>query len=341
MGSTNSSPLRAVVVGCGQIGAAGRTEHSEVGILTHAHALSESEKTELVGLSDRNPAALISASREYHVERSATFSNSSDLLAAIQPDFVSIATPDSTHFELASQVVRCPGVRAILVEKPLALSSKEGKRLVESANDSGIKIAVNFSRRYAPVFQMLRKRIGEGEFGKLQTVMGCYTKGIFHNGSHWIDLLRFLTGEEIHQVRALPKFDRESNDPTPDVDLLLGHGAVARLAGCDKDSFTIFEMDILGTSGRIQILDSGHKVEISKPKASERNPGYHFLHPLPGETVIGGLKNVMLNAVEDLADAWNTGREPLSPARDAIVPIKVGEAVIASLRGNGKWHAVD
>ena len=192
--------FKAVVIGCGYIGVGKDSTHSEVGIFSHAAALFASPHTELVALVDCNPNKLDEAAMRFGVNN--VFTDIKSMLSVTAPEFVSIAT-DQTHADIASVILDCPSVKLILLEKPMATNAREGANLIKKATERDVLLAVNFSRRYATKFQSLRREISNGLLGKLQSVVGFYGKGILHNGSHWIDLLRLLTGEEILKVRAI------------------------------------------------------------------------------------------------------------------------------------------
>ena len=60
----------------------------------------------------------------------ASFADPAELLAQAQPEITSICTPDETHFELARMALQASSVRAVLCEKPLAMSVEQGEELV-------------------------------------------------------------------------------------------------------------------------------------------------------------------------------------------------------------------
>ncbi len=336
----SSLQFRAAVIGCGTIGASASASE-DVGILSHAEAIAACPQTDLVAFCDSDAGAVKNALNAYQLDQDAAFTSIDELLTKAKPQFVSIATPDATHASVAMKVLACESVRAVLLEKPIALDTAEAEKLVNTAKDRNIAFAVNFSRRYSRRFQTLRNEIYEGRFGLLQSVTGFYTKGILHNGSHWIDLLRFLTGEQITDVRAIPHNDTNDHDSTPDVDFRLASGVVAHLVGCDKDAFTLFEMDLLFSDGRIQMTDSGHSINVMRPQLSSRYAGYKFLEQETSTTQQPAMKDLMLYAVEDLVASVGETRIPISSASDALMAARVGKAVIESLQIDEMWLSVN
>ncbi len=319
--------FRAAVIGCGFIGCGQPLSSADVGVFSHADAYLASNSTSLVALCDSSQARLDQLSTRF--SDVATCTSIDECLETHQPEIVSIATPDETHFEMAMKVCAFPGVRGVLLEKPIALTSFEGHQVVAIAKANNVRLAVNYSRRYTKRFQFIAEQIKAGVLGDIQAVLGLYTKGILHNGSHWIDLLDMF-GFQVKRVVAHVSVVDEKLGPTPHVTFQLAHGT-ASLAGCDERNFTVFEMDIVGTLGRVRITDGGFSVDWSLAKPSERFTGYTVLAPISGKSD-GGMKDAMLNAVDDLTDSVRTGRKPLSPAETAVTTIEVCEAVLRSVR---------
>src|SRR5690349_18601049 len=86
----------------------------------------EVPEAKVVSVSDLNAKRLELVSSRYPVEITTRFQ---DLLSDSRIDAVAIATPVSTHFELAMQALRAG--KHVLVEKPLATTSEHAIRLIE------------------------------------------------------------------------------------------------------------------------------------------------------------------------------------------------------------------
>jgi predicted dehydrogenase len=250
-------------------------------------------------------------------------------MAKARPDIVSVCTPDATHEAVLGDVLSGDGVRAVLAEKPLALSLEGAQRAVAAARSRGVVLAVNYSRRYSRRLGDVKALIESGKLGAIQKVAGLYTKGVMHNGSHWFDLARWLVGE-VRAVRGFDGGDGAVDDPTLDAWLRFDNGATGFLQGCSADAYAVFEMDILGTLGRVRIVDLGHRIELSHVAPSPRYSGYDALHgdaPLEGD-----LEDTMVRAVEDLVACVREGREPLCRGEDGVAALRIASALIESAR---------
>ena len=319
---TGPSPVwRAAVIGCGRIGSSFSDAAGGGAVLSHAQAYSLCPETKLVGVCDADAGKAQECARRWQVE--AAYASVEQLLAEAKPQIVSICTPDTTHGEVARQVLACPSVAAVLLEKPIALSLKEAKEIVALARERGLKLAVNYSRRFAASHQRLRQWIQSGGLGRIQAIKGAYTKGVIHNGTHWFDLIRFLAGE-VKSVQARNVLGENSADPTLDCWLELENGCSAFLHGCDAESFAVFESELIGTRGRVRTADSGRSFEFFEVTDDPQYAGFKALRPTTGFP--GGLDDALPNSVSDLIGALRENREPICNGDDGLAALRVALA---------------
>lgn len=148
-----------------------------------------------------------------------------DLNEILQDDDVQsvhITTPNRFHFGQASAVIRAG--KHIMCEKPLAMNSSESGELVRMAAGAGIVAGVNYNIRYYPLCREAAERRRNGQLGNVFHVAGSYVQDwLFHQsdfnwrvlseeggelravadiGTHWLDLIRHITGLEIVEVCA-------------------------------------------------------------------------------------------------------------------------------------------
>jgi predicted dehydrogenase len=147
---------------------------------------------------------------------------------------IHLAVPNRLHFEMAKAVLKAG--KHVLCEKPLAMNSEESAELVRLAGESNLAAGVNYNIRYYPLCQEAAHRVRSGSLGQLFHVCGSYVqdwllfetdynwrvlaqeggelRAVSDIGTHWLDLIRFITGLEIeavfaelqtaHQVRRRP-----------------------------------------------------------------------------------------------------------------------------------------
>jgi len=145
-----------------------------------------------------------------------------ELLDDRSVDVVHVTSPNHLHVPQASQILAAG--RHVVCEKPLALSAGESLELVRLAEASGRVNAVNFNIRFYPLHQHVRERIAAGDLGEVRFVTGHYfqdwllletdwnwrlepdkggsLRAVGDIGSHWLDLMTFLTGHHVEAVMA-------------------------------------------------------------------------------------------------------------------------------------------
>jgi predicted dehydrogenase len=320
-------PYRAALLGCGRIGSEMADDPRIKGITTHAGAYRAHPKTDLVAVCDLDAEKATRCAARWKV--ASVYSDHYALLTEQRPEIVSICTPDAAHADVLEKVLRCESVRAVWTEKPLALDLDRAKALVELAAARRIVVAVNYVRRYADSHVRVRELLRSGGLGRLQKVTGLYTKGVLHNGTHWFDLARWLAGE-IRKVRAIGGGGAGDSDPTLDVSLEFENGATGALLGCDADAYSVFEMDLVGTWGRLRLLDSGYRIERFQTADSPYFSGYRALNK--DEDRIEDLGSTGLRALEDLVRALEEGTTPRCSGADGLAALRLAFAAVKSAR---------
>jgi predicted dehydrogenase len=329
--------LRAAVIGCGWIGSEVASDPLSDGVQSHAGAYAACDGTSLVGVCDTDPVRAGQAARRWGM--ACGYTSLGDMLHDTEPQIASVCTPDATHAGVIQQLLQCPGIRAVIAEKPLAADAAAAAALVTAAHRAGVLLAVNYSRRYAPSHAALRERIVTGELGVVQAVNGTYGKGVAHNGTHWFDLARWLVGE-IESVTAWPAAGgRVREDPDCHVRLQFAGGANGFLTVLDEQHYTIFEMDIIGSRARVSIGRSGEDIAWSEVRPSDRYSGYRML--APPVRMAGGFRDVALHLVNDVNGALRERRAPRCTGADGVAALVVVDAIRRSLAGAGTCEVVE
>jgi scyllo-inositol 2-dehydrogenase (NAD+) len=133
----------------------------------HARILSSIRA--LVGVSDKEVEKAKQVAEMYGVE---AFSDFSEMIENANLDGVIIATPTSTHAEIVQSIAqKLDGLQGILIEKPLASTLKDGKKVADILRKKGICALVGHSEIYNPVVERALKLIQEGAIGVPNTVI--------------------------------------------------------------------------------------------------------------------------------------------------------------------------
>ncbi len=283
--------LKALVLGCGQIGSTYDDPDSQ-NITTHAHAFSIHPEFELVGLIDTNKDIVTKQAKKWSTQG---FTQLEEALEKVKPDIISICTPNETHKELILKCSKLP-LKAIVCEKPISLTREEEKEVL----DTGIVIYINYIRRFLPEIINLKNKIATGEFGEFIKATGHYCKGIEHNGTHLIDLLNYLFMPKNPSLKLLNKPKLNEYDFTYSFD-----DKTVYVQNLTQANYTSLELDLFFENSRIQILDSGRKVSISSPVESQDYKGYKYLNS--NEVIETDLNKYMHHCINKLFQSLQGG----------------------------------
>ena len=148
--------LRWGIIGCGDV-----TE------VKSGPALQKAKRSELVAVMRRDSAKAQDYAHRHGVPR--WYSDVEHLLADEQVNAVYIATPPSSHAMLTVQAAKAG--KAVLVEKPMALSTQECQAMVEACHGADVPLAVAYYRRALPRFEKMRELIQGGAIGAPRAVV--------------------------------------------------------------------------------------------------------------------------------------------------------------------------
>ncbi|MFD7511414.1 Gfo/Idh/MocA family protein [Streptomyces sp. NPDC059853] len=134
----------------------------------HIPGVLGSQKAELVAVCDTDSVRVTRTAAELSVPG---FTDHTELLKAVDLDFVVVATPHHTHAQIVENAARAKV--HILKEKPFATSGKEAAFLADVAREHGVEIMTTLQRRFNPIYNsyfQLADQIGDPFF-----VDVCYT----------------------------------------------------------------------------------------------------------------------------------------------------------------------
>jgi predicted dehydrogenase len=158
-----------------------------------------------------------------------------EVLADPAVQVVHLPVPNVLHYQFAKKVLQAG--KHVLVEKPLAMNSRESAELVQLARSKKVAAAVCYNVRFYPLNLEARDMARRGDLGTVYAINGSYTQDwLFYDtdynwrvlpdqggelravsdvGTHWMDLVTSITGLEpeavfadlrtVHPVRKRPK----------------------------------------------------------------------------------------------------------------------------------------
>ena len=175
---------------------------------------------QVLGLAEYNNETARQKAAELGIPRG--YGSLEGLLADPDIDVVHLATPNHLHHPHARAALLAG--KHVICEKPLAMTSDQSAELVELAREKQLVNAVNFNLRMYPLAQQARSMMRSGELGEIFILQGSYLqdwlllptdwnwrlepefggtlRAVGDIGSHWLDLITFITDLHVEEVYA-------------------------------------------------------------------------------------------------------------------------------------------
>ena len=329
--------IRVGVIGCGYWG---------TNLLRN---FAEGASCGLAAASDLVAERLAVAKRRYPGVKAAA-----DAAALIEDpaiDAVAIATPVSTHYELALRALQAG--KHVLVEKPLAAKSEEGKHLVEEAERRGLTLMVDHTFLYTDSVRLIRELIHGGELGELYYYDSVRINlGLFQHdvnvvwdlAAHDLSILEYVVPQRIRAVSAtglthVPGSPEDIAYLTLHYDdSLIGHLHVNWLAPVKirrtviGGSRRMVVYDELEPSEKVKIYDRGITVEEGSEEAYQLLIGYRAGDMLAPQI---GLTEALKGVVSEFARCIETGARPRTGGPEGLRVVRLLEAAGRSMANKG------
>lgn len=249
-----NAPLRIGVIGCGAIATA-----------VHLRVLRRLRAVRVTALADPAPEARVRAGRL--VRGAALLTGADELLERSDVDAVVVAAPSGLHAPIALTTLRTG--RHIYLEKPIATTLEDGRRVAAAARDAGVVAAIGYNWRFQPLVVRGRELLRAGTIGEVRAVHTVFCEpapvtaqgwrahrseggGVLLDlGSHNFDLISWLLDARIERVEAAVSSIATEHDSAL-VRLYLGDGVIASsffsLRACRAHS-----LEFIGERGVLRI----------------------------------------------------------------------------------------
>jgi predicted dehydrogenase len=255
-----------------------------------------------------------------------------DMLEKERLDIVSVATSAKPRPEIVIDCARA-GVRLIFAEKPLAISLAEADAMLAACREHSVKMAVGCTRRWSPYWSAARDLIAAGGIGRVLQVNGFGRAGISHNGSHLLDLMRFLASGDVEWVVG----EAESDEAAASGDDCMANGYLAFDNGVRAFARTWpsggaeWNFEVIGESGRIRSVANGSDLEWWQLTPGDRW-GNLTRRPFPMPQRI---ESPGVRAVRDFLVCLESDKQPECAGVDGLAALEIAIALREShRRGN-------
>jgi predicted dehydrogenase len=291
-----------LIIGLGQIGMGyDLAQDPALLAVTHARGFAHHDVFRLVGGVD--PSGERRALFEKHYG-APTFADAATAVKSLAPDVVVIAVPTERHCASVCDVLEAGRPKAILCEKPLAYDLAEAREIVELCASRTCALFVNYMRRADRGVAEVKRRLADGSIAAPEKAVVWYSKGIFNNGSHFIDLLKDWLGEVMSfEVTATGRV-WDGHDPEPDVVLTFAQGTKAYFLAAREENFSHYAVELITGNGRLRYERGGEEILWQKTIIDPAIAGYTVLDPVP-EVIVNDLAHAQWHVADQLAECLN------------------------------------
>lgn len=332
--------MRYALIGCGRIS----PNHIEA---------ARNNGLEFAAMCDIVPERMREKAEAFGLESVRQYTDYREMLRVEKPELVAIATESGKHESIALNCIAA-GCN-VIIEKPIALSMRGARAIVEAGKRAGVLVCANHQNRMNRSVRHIREALETGRFGKLSHGAahvrwnrsrdyyeqapwrgtwamdgGCLMNQCIHN----IDLLRWMMGDDIDEVMAYT--DRSLHDYVQAEDLGLAlvrfkNGAYGMIEGTTNVYPRNLEetLYIFGENGTVKaggtavnrieewaFADGADDPEYVKSAFSDTPPSVY------------GYGHTLLYA--DMIDAIRTGRAPYVDGEAGLRAVELVLAIYKS-----------
>ena len=184
----------------------------------HLGALARLGGVKVKTVVDVNGELAAKAAAAYNVPNTGT--DHREVIKDPEIDVIHNCTPNKYHYQITKEALEAG--KQVLSEKPLAMDLKEAEELVDMGEKKRAITGIDFCYRYYPVVQEMSVRVRRGDAGTVRMVSGSYFQDWLSReidwtwrllrsesgdsnitadlGSHWFDLIQFVTGLKVREV---------------------------------------------------------------------------------------------------------------------------------------------
>ena len=269
-----------------------------------------------------------------------------DAVARADVDAVVIAVPNALHRDVA--IAAASSGKHVLVDKPMACTVEHADEMIKAADANGVVLVPFHNTRFAAPFVAAHGLVASGRVGQITGLRASFGHGgpqtwapqakwffdpkqsgggcLIDLGVHVIDLIRYVTGENITDVAAV--LTRRKSDVETDAQLLVSMdgGAIGTIhASWSSRSGPDHQLTVIGTDGTLHLDNRTPLTFIDTDGARERVE-------LPDATS---------SPLAELLAAIAGAREPSITAEDGRAAVSVVQAAYMSADRNAVMIRVD
>jgi len=362
------APYRIALIGTGRVG-----YQFNFGDLpdNHAEAIQQVSSCELVAGVNRGREKLEDFGRRFDVD--ALYHDYRQMLQEVKPDICIITTHPELHCDMVLGCTEAPSVKAIICEKPMALTLAECDRMIEACEGAGTLLQMNHNRRWNSEWALGLQLVKDGAIGELKHIL-CYLDGgkplpswrsenegpLLHDFTHYFDMMDMFAGEAewmcgVAEQRMRPWAVEDFSAAF----MRFKNGVTGMIHSAELTNYTDTDFQLRGDNGVIHL--AWDKVRLLQPIEDDYEPDTGFQwsslqevevdRPPPVSTYVLALQELIaaLEGKGGLRSDGKVGRRSLELViavyqsqlagnRPVNLPLEDRETAVQALRDAGHFN---
>jgi UDP-N-acetylglucosamine 3-dehydrogenase len=315
-----------------------------VGSMGQNHARVYSEIANLIGIADAEKEKVEAVTKRFNTKGYTDFQ---ELLSIPDLDAVSISTPTSTHFDVASKAIDFG--KHVLLEKPMTADIEKASKLIEQAKDQGVVLAVGFIERHNPVVGFTKELIENGSIGKVISVVSRRVSSfpqrikdvgvIFDLGIHDIDVIRYLLNSEVESIYTLAgKAGNTTLEDHANVLLEFDNGISGLVEINWLTPMKVRKVTLTCSKNLVELDYITQTLEVSSSMITKLDMGDLFRIPQQYDVQRIELQKQepLKNELQDFLKAVSNGSNPLVTGEEGLKTLKIAHAAMKSVKNKEK-----
>lgn len=331
------SALRLAIIGGGHLGR------------IHTKLALSNDQFEVLGVADPSPESRHAVAQQLGIEAV------EDYQILIQDaDAAIVAAPTVHHYEITTQLLRS-GIHC-LVEKPLAASPDQARRMVQIAKSHGKVLQVGHVERFNPTWTIAQanlqhpkfvEAVRAGAYSGRSTDIGVIMDLMIHD----LDLILSMDASPVVDIRASGIAVLGSHEDIAEARIEFESGCIANLRASRLATNPTRSMQVFTADGYANIDFSSDEVQLIHPTADTLSRGI-ALDELPAEermaakerifqdyltpkTITAPKRNAILDEQNDFALSIQTDASPSVTGEDAARAVEVASRILEAVERHG------
>jgi len=271
---------------------------------------------------------------ETYGEKLNLYKDEEEMIKKEKLDGVVICSPHTFHFEQIMYSLDA-GLH-VLTEKPMVCSIAHAKKVIEKSKKVGKVLMISYQRHFEPPFRYMREQIQNGAIGEVQFIQALLSQEwlkltrntwrqdprlscggqLNDSGSHFIDIMMWMTGLKVKEVFAKIEFFDAKVDINSALTLVFENGALGNLSVVGNAPGWYEDHTIVGSKGALFLRqglgvlhqnENGKYLKVRLPKANS-NPNLNFVRSILGKEKPEVPPECGLRVIEVTESAWKSAR---------------------------------